>query len=135
MPPNTHQSPEEKSRKWAAAAVVIVLLLYPASYGPVTNLWAYGFLPDPVIVAYAPLEWLAHRSSIAESTMRRYVLFLGADPGDDPAGKFTNTIAFVRLIDRWATGCHITAWGTSAGPSCLTDHPASRTLPACPLTC
>jgi hypothetical protein len=51
---------------WATVVVVVVLLIYPAMWGPLW--WAHVRLGEPqwsaraIMVAYAPLMWVIHRS-------------------------------------------------------------------------
>ena len=80
------RSPEASRRPrrsvWLiVAAAVLVLVVYPLSYGPVMSQVSRGRLIDlwPFIdVIYAPIEWFASSSEFGEETLDWYLRMWGA---------------------------------------------------------
>jgi len=66
-----------KSAGPAISAMVLVLatllLLYVLLLGPAVWLHERGILVKQIEIAYFPLEWAAHHTSIVEITLRPYV--------------------------------------------------------------
>src|SRR5262245_31669408 len=66
---------------WATVMVVVLLVAYPLSIGPISWLADHGFLPDPVKQPlryfYYPLAWAVLRSGAAYDIYTWYVRLWG----------------------------------------------------------
>ena len=77
-------SPNHQRQFSFAALALAVFVLYPLSLGPAVWLAAHGCLGEPqgmlylaVVKFYAPLEWLAETSRIADRILRWYINWFG----------------------------------------------------------